>query len=95
MVVHWKRNIFRVPQGNIGKQFVDELARLYAAFVDGSDMCHLLKEIEDIIRMNLLPSLTGRPPLNDIERDLLSLPAWLGGIGIVNHRNATTIFTHP
>ena len=48
------------------------------------DICHLLKEIEDIIRMNLLPSLTGRPPLNDIERDLLSLPARLGGIGIVN-----------
>ena len=36
MTVHWKRNIFRVPQGNIGKQFVDELARLYAAFADGS-----------------------------------------------------------
>ena len=48
------------------------------------DICHLLKEIEDIIRVNLLPSLTGRPPLNDIERDLLSLPGWLGGIGIVN-----------
>ena len=36
MAVHWKRNIFRVPQGNIGKQFVDDLARLYAAFADGS-----------------------------------------------------------
>ena len=36
MTVHWKRNIFRVQQGNIGKQFVDELARLYAAFADGS-----------------------------------------------------------
>ena len=34
--------------------------------------------------MNLLPSLTGRPPLNDIERDLLSLPARHRGIGIVN-----------
>ena len=33
--------------------------------------------------MNLLPSLTGRPPLNDIERDLLILPPRLG-IGIVN-----------
>ena len=51
-------------------------------------ICHLLKEIKDIIRMNLLPSLTGRPPLlNDIERDLLSLPAQLGGIGIVNPSN--------
>ena len=36
MAVHWKKNIFRVPQGNIGKQFVDEFARLYVAFADGS-----------------------------------------------------------
>ena len=48
------------------------------------NICHHLREIEDIIRMKLLPSLTGRPPLNNIERDLLSLPARLGGIGIVN-----------
>ena len=36
MAVHWKRNIFRVPQANIGKPFVDELARLYVAFANGS-----------------------------------------------------------
>ena len=36
MTVHWKRNIFQVPQVNIGKQFVDELARLYVAFANGS-----------------------------------------------------------
>ena len=33
MIVHWKR---RVPQGNSGKQFVAELARLYTAFAEGS-----------------------------------------------------------
>ena len=48
------------------------------------NICHLLGEIEAIIRANLLPSLTGRPPLNNTERDLLSLPARLGGIGILN-----------
>ena len=31
-----------------------------------------------------IPALTGRPPLNCIERDLLSLPARHGGIGLVN-----------
>lgn len=36
LIVHWKRNIFRVPQGNSGKQFVAELARLYTAFAKGS-----------------------------------------------------------
>ena len=48
------------------------------------NICHLINELEDIIRMNFLPALTGRPPLNNTERDLLSLPARLGGIGIVN-----------
>ncbi len=41
-------------------------------------------EIEEIIRTNLLPSLTGRPPLNNTERSLLGLPARLGGIGLLN-----------
>ncbi len=36
LIVHWKRNIFRVPQGNGGKQFVAELARLYGAFAAAS-----------------------------------------------------------
>ncbi len=45
------------------------------------NICHLLGEIEEIIRTNLLPSLTGRPPLNNTERNL---PARLGGIGLLN-----------
>ena len=32
----------------------------------------------------LIPALTGRAPPNDVERDLLSLPCRLGGIGISN-----------
>ena len=34
------------------------------------NVCDLLREIKDIIKMKLLPPLTGRPPLNNIERDL-------------------------
>ena len=37
-VVHWKHNPFRVPFGNVGKQFVSELARLYKAFATSSSM---------------------------------------------------------
>ena len=37
-----------------------------------------------MIQSKLLPALTGRPPLNRTERDLLSLPAKHGGIGMVN-----------
>ncbi len=45
--------------------------------------CHL-QALEDIIRCELLTTLTGRPPLNDTERKLMALPARLGGLGIVD-----------
>ena len=28
-VVHWRRNLFAVPLGAVGKQFVDELSRFF------------------------------------------------------------------
>ena len=37
-VVHWKRNLFRVPSGIIGKLFVSELTRLYHAFASKSSL---------------------------------------------------------
>ena len=37
-VVHWKRNLFRVPSGNVGKLFVLELTRLYDAFASKSSL---------------------------------------------------------
>lgn len=36
--VHWRRNIFLVPSGASGKDFVGEMARLFQAFADGSAM---------------------------------------------------------
>ena len=41
-----------------------------------------LQPLEEILRCNLLPALTGRPTFSDLERDLLALPACLGGLGI-------------
>ena len=35
-VIHWKRNSFSIPRGNSGKAFVNELARLFSAFANGS-----------------------------------------------------------
>ena len=49
-----------------------------------SNVGHLLTDLEAIIQLNLLPTLTGRPPLNSTERDMLSLPARHGGFGMVN-----------
>ena len=68
----------------------------YAAFTHGltskwtyltrtpPSLGHLLKPLEDVIRTELLPAITGRPPPNDSERDLLALPTRLGGIALVN-----------
>lgn len=35
-IVHWRRNIFSVPSGSEGKEFVHELARLFQAWADAS-----------------------------------------------------------
>ena len=48
------------------------------------DICHLLQPLEDVIRTNLIPTLTDRPPPNDEERNLLALTARLGDIAVIN-----------
>ena len=48
------------------------------------DISDLFKPLEDTIRHRFIPALTGRCALSDIERDLLSLPTCLGGLGISN-----------
>ena len=40
-VVHWRRNIFSVPSGSVGKAFVNELARFYCAYADSSKVIAL------------------------------------------------------
>lgn len=35
-VVHWRRNLYPVPQGKAGMAFVSELSCLYSAYADGS-----------------------------------------------------------
>ena len=44
----------------------------------------LLQPLEDTICLQFLPSLTGRDAPTDAERELLALPARLGGLGLVN-----------
>ena len=68
----------------------------YAAFIHGyvhkfSYLCRTtpntedhLHALEDCIRHNLIPSLTGRAPPSDLDWELLTLPARLGGLGIIN-----------
>ncbi len=42
----------------------------------------LLQPLDESIQTNLIPALTGRPPLNNLETTLHALPASLGGLGI-------------
>ena len=44
----------------------------------------LLQSLETIIRVKLIPTLTGQPPPNNAVCDLLALPAHLGGIAVTN-----------
>ena len=37
-VVHWRPNLFKVPSGACGKQFVAELTRFFNAFASESDL---------------------------------------------------------
>ena len=68
----------------------------YAAFVHGvvskwnylvrclPNLCDFLLPLEEIIRIKFLPNLTGQCSFSDMERDLLSLPPRLGGLGVIN-----------
>ena len=47
------------------------------------------KPLEETIRHRFIPALTGRSAISDIERNLLSLPTRLGGLGIMNPSEAT------
>ena len=55
----------------------------YLARACDSTEIHLQK-LEGVIRNDLLKGLTGRP-VNDVERELLGLPARLGGMGVIKN----------
>ena len=46
------------------------------------DIGPLLRPIDDAIRSDLIPALTGRPPPSDLQCTLFALPARFGGLGI-------------
>ena len=44
----------------------------------------LFHPLEDAIRVQFIPSLTGQSAPADLERELMALPTKLGGLGITN-----------
>ena len=43
-----------------------------------------LEPIETIVRHQFIPAITGGKVVNDLERNLLSLPPRMGGLGLKN-----------
>ena len=79
-VVHWRRNVFLVPSGKIGKQFVQELASLFLAFAQGSAM----ESIAIHAAMLACPLLLQKPHHTSKSRDHVEalerrLRAWREG----------------
>ncbi len=72
--MHWTPNLFKVPYGNIGKQFVSELARLYNAFV-----LHSALEVIALKAAIVMPLLLlQKPAINTKAKDLRTcLQRWL------------------
>uniref|UniRef100_A0A1X7VA35 Uncharacterized protein n=1 Tax=Amphimedon queenslandica TaxID=400682 RepID=A0A1X7VA35_AMPQE len=62
-VVHWKRNIFKVPYGNVGDAFVQELARLFQSYADSS----CLESIALYAAMTMSALLLKKPIDGDVE----------------------------
>ena len=54
------------------------------------DIGQFLQPLEDAIRQQFLPALTGRSQPGDTERELMALPARHGGLGIPNPTQMTS-----
>lgn len=55
------------------------------------EISSLLRLVESVIRHQLLPAITGGHIVNDVERELMSLPPRLGGLGIKILENVSDI----
>ena len=58
-MVRWKRNLFEVPYGNLGRDFVSELARLFCEYANSSAL-----EVVAIKAAVTMPSLLSQRPHN-------------------------------
>ncbi len=75
-VIHWRKNSFTVPFGKAGKEFVDELSNLYAAFASASAL-----ESVALKAATVLPILSLQKPSKNKENSayLTRLSTWKEG----------------
>ena len=64
-VVHWKRNIFLIPSGAAGKDFVSELARLLQAYADESSLERIALKACMVMQVILLQKPSPRSKAKD------------------------------
>ena len=79
-VVHWRRNLFLVPSGSVGKAFVRELTRLFNAYAQASALESVAFESITVASCVLLQ----KPHQSSKSRDHISalerrLTAWRNG----------------
>ena len=79
-VVHWKRNIFMIPSGNVGKSFVNHLATLYQSYADESPMECIALKAATVFQILLLqkpgPKSRSKDHIKHLKR---RLDMWING----------------
>ena len=80
-IVHWRHNLFLVPNGSAGNTFVQELARSLQAFADGSSLeCVSMKAVI-ILQALVLQKLSCTSKTRDHIRHLKGrMELWKEGI---------------
>jgi len=79
-VVHWRFNLFKLPQGNAGRSFVSKLARLYGAFTSGSALESIAFKAVTVLPLLVLKKPSCNSKITDhIACIVKRLPLWLEG----------------
>ena len=79
-VIHWKRNLFKVPLGKIGDSFVSEMARLFSAYATSSSLESIALHAAMSMPHLLLQKPPGRSKPKDFKKHLeRRLSIWMEG----------------
>ena len=79
-IVHWRRNVFKVPHGKVGISFVRELARLFQAYADSSALESVALFAAMSMPSLLLQKPSGKMQAKDLSKHLeRRLTLWSNG----------------
>jgi len=82
-VVHWKRNLFKIPSGKAGRMFVQELTRLFTAYAENSALESIALKAAMIMPTLLLQKPHQRSKMKDHNTHLeRRLKLWTRGVSM-------------